>query len=243
MIKAEELNQKSNIQIDCDILSAFLDFPKFKEYDSKEEFLKNKAKVLKFHEYYDYDLLRACIYQLEDSDYAIREFLTNGLYVSNPKIEEMYLRLYGILNACYLEKGVISTLVKLFNFKNQKEINAELSELKAIQLRNKIASHSTFYETKISLIYSNDNEIEKTKFDSYKVAQKSLDKFGEKLHIVGRIGGSEKFNLKETILSFNLKIESYLDSIISKELERRDFSSEVSQLLKSQYDFVKHRRL
>ena len=102
MTDEEYLGQISKVEIYCEILLGFLRYSNIKNYQTEEEQIRQLTKKLKFQNPYDYDLFRACIDQMEDAQYAIIDFMKNGLYVKEKNHGEMYLRLYGVLNACYL---------------------------------------------------------------------------------------------------------------------------------------------
>ncbi|KKX46445.1 hypothetical protein [Sphingobacterium sp. IITKGP-BTPF85] len=142
----EYLEKFSNVQIYTDIILGILKYTIVKNNLSENEFLNCLVKKLKFQNTSDIDLLRACIDQIQDAQYAIDNFNKYGLYKQSSDLDEMYLRLYGLLNACYLQIGAIIDLIRLFNFKNQKELKMDLKSLTIIDLRNKIASHTTNYQ-------------------------------------------------------------------------------------------------
>ncbi|MGX5683269.1 hypothetical protein ACWKWW_01815 [Chryseobacterium cucumeris] len=101
--------------------------------------------MLKFEKNYDPDLFRACIDLLEDSQYAIDKVFKNGLITESNSHGEQYLRLYGVLNAYYIQLGVITDLVRLFDLDGQKQIRTDLKSAKIIELRNKLGAHTTSY--------------------------------------------------------------------------------------------------
>lgn len=229
MADKQYLRQLSNVEIYCEILLGILRYTNVKTYPSEQEHQKELTKKMKFHNLYDYDLLRACIDQMEDAQYAINEFIENGLYVKENRQGEMYLRLYGVLNACYLQIGAMTDLIRLFNFQNQKEIRKKLKALNAIELRNKIASHSTNYLDK------NHN------FSYYKVSQSSLDKKAKGVLIVGKNESeSDYVNLFEYVTEFTKTIEIYLEQITDKELYSRNFEKEAFDWMKYRHDFIKN---
>ncbi|WP_262733370.1 hypothetical protein [Gaetbulibacter sp. NE] len=228
MTDEEYLSQISKVEIYCEILLGILRYTNVKTYPTEEEQVKQLTKKLKFQNLYDFDLFRACIDQMEDAQYAINEFTENGLYIKENRQGEMYLRLYGVLNACYLQVGVITNLIKLFNFQNQKEIREELKKLNAIELRNKIASHTTSY------IDKNNN------FHYYKVAQSSLDKEANRILIVRKNEEAEHINLFDYISEFTKTMELYLEQIIDKELYSRTFKKEAFEWMKFRHDFIKN---
>lgn len=229
MTDEEYLSKISKVEIYCEILLGILRYTNVKTYSTEEEQVKQLTKKLKFQNLYDYDLFRACIDQMEDAQYAINEFTENRLYVKENRQGEMYLRLYGVLNACYLQVGVMTDLVRLFNFQNQKEIRKELKKLNAIELRNKIASHSTSYLDK------NNN------FSYYKVAQSSLDKKADRILVVGKNKNEANYvNLFDSVIEFTKSIELYLEQIIDKELYSRKFKKEAFEWMKFRHDYIKN---
>lgn len=227
MTDEEYLSQISKVEIYCEILLGILRYTNVKTYPTEEEQVKQLTKKLKFQNLYDYDLFRACIDQMEDAQYAINEFTENGLYLNEYRQGEMYLRLYGVLNACYLQIGVITDLIRLFNFKKQKAIREELKNLNAIELRNKIASHTTSYI----------DRNKKTHY--YKVAQSSLDKKANRILIVRKNEEADYINLFDYISEFTKTIELYLEQIIDKELYSRTFKKEAFEWMKFRHDFIK----
>ncbi len=227
MTDEEYLSQISKVEIYCEILLGILRYTNVKTYPTEEEQIKQLTKKLRFQNLYDHDLFRACIDQMEDAQYAINEFLENGLHVSENRQGEMYLRLYGVLNACYLQVGVITDLVRLFNFQNQKRIREQLKKTDAIELRNKIASHTTSY------IDKNNN------FHYYKVAQSSLDKKANRILIVRSNEEADYINLTKYVREFTTTIELYLEQVISKELYSRTFKKAAFEWMKFRHDFIK----
>ncbi|WP_417873748.1 hypothetical protein [Xanthomarina gelatinilytica] len=227
MTDEEYLSKISKVEIYCEILLGILRYTNVKIYPTEEEQIKQLTKKLKFQNLYDYDLFRACIDQMEDAQYAINEFVENGLYISKNRRGEMYLRLYGVLNACYLQVGAITDLIRLFNFQNQKKIRQKLKKLNAIELRNKIASHTTNY------IDKNNN------INYYKVAQSSLDKKASGILIVRKNEEVDYINLTEYVSEFTNTIEFYLEQIVNKELYSRTFKKEAFEWMEFRHNFIK----
>ncbi len=228
MTDDEYLIQLSKVEIYTEILLGILRYTEVKNYSSEEDYVKRLTKKLKFNNTYDYDLYRACIDQIEDAQYAIKEVKTNGLATKSENIGEMYLRLYGVLNACYLQLGSIIDIVRLFNFTNQKEIKENLKSLKIIEIRHKIASHSTNYE-----------DLNK-RFSYFKVAQSTLSKSATNILIVGKNDDEmERFNLIPLLENFTERIEYYLEQVINKELYSRSFKKDLFEWMKYRHDFIK----
>ena len=229
MTDHEYLSQLTKVEIYCEILLAILRYTEVKSYSSDDEYIKILTKKLKFQNSHDFDLYRACIDQTEDAQYAINDFNKNGLSTKSGEIGEMYLRLYGVLNSCYLQSSCIIDFVRLFNFTNQKEVKADLKSLKIIEIRNKIASHSTNYQD------SDKN------FSYFKLVQSSLSKSGKNISIVGKnYVDNESFDISELLLDFTKKIEFYLDKIIEKELYSRRFRKDLFEWMEYRHSFIKN---
>lgn len=87
---------------------------------------------------------------LNDTTLAIDNFLEYGLegHSDGKDPDEMYLRLYGILNACYLQQFAIYNLYKICSLQNIDKTLKELNNLKIYELRNKLGAHSNDYKNK-----------------------------------------------------------------------------------------------
>ncbi len=226
MTDEEYLSMISKVEIYTEILLGILRYTSVKSINDELEYKTELTKKLKFENLTDPDLLRACIDLIEDSQYAIKEVYKNGLYVNSENDGEMYLRLYGVLNAIYLQLGGIIDLMKLFNIQEQKQIKQHLKSMKIIEFRNKVGSHTTKYN------------IPNTKeFDFYKLAQSTLSKWGNNLLIVGK-DDSEYFDLIINMKDFTQEIEKVLEKIVNKELFGRKFKKEHFEWMKFRYDFI-----
>lgn len=227
----EYLDKLSTIAIYADILLGILRYTRVKERNDEEKYSIELTKNLKFEKTTDPDLFRACIDLIEDSQFAIDEFYKNGLITNDDNFGERYLRLYGVLNATYLQLGAILDLIRIFNLPNQKEIKSRLKSLKIIELRNKIASHTTNYK------------IPNTKSDSdfFKLAQSTISRWGNSLLIVSK-DDYEEIDLRPNLERFTAEIERVLEEIIQKELSSRRFVKEHSEWLQERHYYIKNYR-
>jgi len=226
MTDEEYLSLHSRIEIYAQILLGILRYTPVKNIYEEEQYRKELTKKLKFEKLTDPDLLRACIDLVEDSQYAIENVYKNGLQKKEEDLGEMYLRLYGVLNASYLQLGAILDLNRLFNVPNQKAKKEKLKSLKLIEIRNKLASHTTNYNI------PNSNEI-----DFYKLAQSTLSKWGGNILIVGK-DNSEEVDIIEILKDFTKEIEINLEEITKKELFSRKFKKDHFEWLEYRYNFI-----
>lgn len=233
MTNEKYLEQKSNIHIYCEILLGFLQYTEVKVELTQENYDKMLCKKMKFQNHYDLKQFRSCIDLLEDTQDAINEVQESGLTTKFNSHGEMYLRLYGVLNACWLQTEAIIDLTRLFNLKTQFEIKNKLKSFKIIEVRNKIASHTTNYKIR---------NIEKGEIDFFRLTQTSINKWGNKLHIVSSKSVSEEINLIDIMKEFTHQIERILNEIVQKELETRKFKREPLEWLLERFNFIQERQ-
>lgn len=232
MTDEEYLSQLSTIEIYAEILLGILRYTNVKTYNDEQKYKAELTKKLKFEKQTDFELYRSCIDLIEDTQNAINEVFENGLTTKLEHQGEMYLRLYGVLNAYYLQLGAVIELMKLFNLKNQKDIIKNLKLSKIIETRNKIVSHTTSY------IVPNSNK----EIDFFKLAQSTLSKWGNGILIVGK-ESSEEIDLIPIMQIFTKEIENILEEIIKKELFSRTFKKESFEWLEFRYNFIKRDKL
>jgi hypothetical protein len=111
-----------------------------KIWDSKKEIVK----TLRLQKPKDWDFICASMDILDDALLAIENFLNFGL--GGPtKYEpdgEKYLRLYGVLNATYLQQYAILELYIKNNLSNPRSIKGKIKRLKINEIRHKLGAHS-----------------------------------------------------------------------------------------------------
>jgi hypothetical protein len=82
-----------------------------------------------------------------DASTAIHNFLQFGLDgpTKYDEVGERYLRLYGVLNASYIQQEAIHNLYKLANVTHPREIKRKIGSLKIREVRHKLGAHSNDY--------------------------------------------------------------------------------------------------
>ena len=227
MTDKEYLNSFTFVEFYAMLLREVLRLVSIKNRFDEEKFIKEITEKLKFQNQTDFRLFEACIDLLEDAESAINEVEKNGLITSADHFGEMYLRLYGVLNAHYQQMNTVIDLIRLFNFKNQKELTAKLKTLKIIELRNKLASHTTNYAIPNT----------KKESDFFRLAQSSISKRGHNLLIVGK-NGSETVDINPMMEEFRNEIIKILDLIINIGIYKRSFKKEHFEYLDFRYKYL-----
>jgi len=211
MTDEEYLNRLNKIEIYSEILLGVLRYIPVRNYKDNNDYKQVLNKNLKFENDDGHLRLRACIDLIEDSQTAISEFNKNGLATKSENLPEMYLRLYGVLNAVYLQKQSIIELIELFKIPNKRKIIAEFQVLKIIELRNKIGAHTLNYKEEI--------QSKTSRIEYYRLTQSTISKWGNGLVLVSNYDKIYNYDLKTLINEFTGYVEFYLDSISGKALK------------------------
>jgi hypothetical protein len=126
--------------------TAFRDLVTFKNWGSDQ----NVKDTLKLNKAEDWSFICTALDVIGDTTLAISNFLEFGLegHTDGNDFGEKYLRLYGVLNASYLQQFAVFSLYKRCNLEKLDDVKQELSNLKIYELRNKLGAHSTDYKNK-----------------------------------------------------------------------------------------------
>jgi hypothetical protein len=101
------------------------------------------AKRLKFEKPEYWMAFGSCLYTYTDSSMAIRGFFK--LSKNNSDVDLNYLKLFGFLNAVYLQLGSIKKLMEVVKLPNKTMIEKNLKKHEIIHARNILASHTLDY--------------------------------------------------------------------------------------------------
>ena len=117
------------------------------ERETFDEFIK---RSLKLNSADDWGVLCASMDVIDDSLLGIENFLRFG--IDGPTkygdMGEKYIRLYGALNATYLQQQAVSNLFKISNTDSPKSAQEKINSLLIRTIRHKIGAHAVDYENK-----------------------------------------------------------------------------------------------
>lgn len=210
MTDIEYLKLKSNKEILGELFRSLIAYAGVNRSLPVEEFNKELQKTLQFENIDDSYLLESCADLIEDTDYAIQEFIKNGLQTKQNSQGELYLRLYGILNAIYLQINTIVELVEIFKIPNKKVIVSRFKNLDIYKLRNMVGSHTVNYTI------DNSKKPNKENTDFFKVAQTSIDKWSTNLLVVSQKTNCYNFDLKQSVVDYIQVSDKVLLDICNK---------------------------
>lgn len=114
---------------------------------STETALQFIKRQFKFNREEDWGLLCASMDLVGDTTLAIQNFERFGIEGPTKYNDwgEKYLRLYGLLNAVYLQQSAVLNLYKVFQVPNQTEFKSKIDALQITEIRHKVASHTVNY--------------------------------------------------------------------------------------------------
>lgn len=104
------------------------------------------VKRLCFSKREDWMVFGSCLYTFEDAEMAIRGYFDTAESRHSRDFE--YLRLFGFLNAVYLQLGAIDRLCGIVGVDGKKSVIRDLRAHELIRCRNMLASHTVAYMSK-----------------------------------------------------------------------------------------------
>lgn len=109
-----------------------------------EIFIQSALKLTKPE---DWGFICSSMDIINDSLLGIEHFCKYG--VDGPTkyddFGEKYIRLYGVLNATYIQQQALLNLHRIANVPNLREIEGQVANLKVREVRNKLGAHSVDY--------------------------------------------------------------------------------------------------
>jgi hypothetical protein len=112
-----------------------------------ESTLRWIKRQFRFNKEEDWGLLCASMILVEDTSLAIQNFERFKLEgpTKYEDLGEKYLRLYGLLNAIYLQQWAVQRMYGVFQVPRLGVLKAEIQALRITELRHKLASHTLNY--------------------------------------------------------------------------------------------------
>lgn len=206
----QTLIEKYN-QLQKDILSDFA--IKLNGEIAKNEFRKEVKNFYGFESTFSWNILLNAFYIIEDTELAKNSFYKFQLQGPSRHIDygEKYLRLYGILNAIYLQSQAIINLIEIHKINNKQLLVKKLKELDILKIRNKIGSHSSNYIS--------EDENEENNFHVYEICRNELH--SEKIILMRNQNKFEEYNLSKEIKKIDIEFENILSIILNKLLKKK----------------------
>ena len=183
---------------------------KIAEVADKANYKEELKDLLKFQHIDDIERFRACIDLLEDTEYAIINAFQFQLGDLRKRADdgEMYLRLYGILNAVYLQTNAYIVLCNLLNYNERDKLQTVLKKLRIYEFRSIAGAHT--------IDHLHNNPTKNRKRTSFKVLQASLNnRCGNNIIAIDESGRVLRFNLLNLLSEYELITRELLINIVT----------------------------
>ncbi len=159
-----------------------------KNYNGNDDYNLKLSKKFGLDSCYDHTIIDSFIFLLEDTDCAIQDFIDFGLdgHTRHNNVGERYLRLYGFLNAVYLQHSVPVQLAEVFKLGNKKkQISEALNRTRIIKFRAIAGSHTVNH------------------FDQkfFRLSQMTLNGNGDQIRFIGK-DESDTINLRLELFEY-----------------------------------------
>ncbi len=179
--------------------------------NGSENLIQFTNKYFGFNTKFGWNILMNAFFIFEDTELIKKDFKEFELQgpCRHKNTGEKYLRLYGILNSMYQQFLATKNLMELFKLPHKKPYIKQLQKSSCIELRNKIASHSSNY------LNNKNSKI----FNVYEISREGLE--NGKIRLIKNQADWEYYDLVSSINDFNNTIQEVMSKIIRKFIEKK----------------------
>jgi|JI6StandDraft_1071083.scaffolds.fasta_scaffold13747_3 hypothetical protein len=206
------------------------------------DYEKQFKKRLKFQSKTDWKRYRASIDLLDDTEYAIIsafEYQLGDLGNKNKDFNGIYLRLYGILNAVYLQMSAFEELACLLNYSSRDNITDLFKQLDIYKLRNIAGAHTLDYKYDPTIL---ENE-QKT---SFRIYQCYLEETGNNISALSQHGKILEYNLLDILNEYEEKARALLilitkhaiKNLVNDKNHRVELTKQLDEKVKNLIDYL-----
>ncbi len=178
------------------------------------DFEEDYRKRLRFQKQTDWKRYRGCVDLIEDTELAILSafrYQLGDLKNKNQDYGETNIRLYGILNAVYLQMNALKEIANLLNYSERNIVKSSFEALDIYKLRNIAGAHTSDYEySKQDILKLKDIK----KNTSFRIVQVHLEKTGSRIEVIDENSISSQFNLLELLGEYESLATSLLVKLI-----------------------------
>lgn len=220
--------EKQEITYKEDLVNILLRLLEIAAHELKKSanFERDYMKYLKFQSQVDWKRYRASLDLIVDTEYAITNAFEYQLGKSDSNKGENYLRLYGVLNAVYLQMSAYKEISMLLNYPLKDAVKTDFNKLAIYKLRNIAASHTVNYKDE-------KNNLENSKpSKTYRLIQSELEYTGSKILIITENNERLEFNLLEVLGEYEKMSRVLLINLINHAIKNLVYKSEHKEQMK-----------
>lgn len=203
-------------------------------------------KRLRFQKQTDWKRFRASVDLLDDTEYAIMSafrYQLGDMRIDNRDTGELFLRLYGVLNAVYLQINAFRVLANLVNLYDSKQEDTNLKKLGIYRLRNIVAAHTIDYQYDDG--FHKKHGINGT--TSFRIVQSRLEKTGSNIEALDENGISLEFNLLNLLTEYEAAAKTLLlklthhsiNTLVLRKEDKAELRRRLNEMLPYLIDYSK----
>ncbi len=212
-----------------------------------ENFEEAYRKRLQFQKQTDWKRFRASVDLLDDTESAIQSvfrYQLGDLSNNNKDCGEMNLRLYGILNAVYLQMSAYKVIANLLNYPERDNITSFFEQLDIYKLRGIAGAHTVDYTYDKQTLVNQKGIHKKT---SFRVVQMHLENTGRKITVLDENNITYEFNLLKILAEYEKLatdllvrlITHSINSLVNTKEDKAFFRDRLKELLPNLMDYSK----
>lgn len=236
----EEKYDKSDI---ADLLSAII-YDVSQAIPYQDNFWKAYSEKMGFKNIEESKRFQACIDLIITTEGAIINAFEYqlGEMSKNESWGEKYLRLYGILNAVYLQSSALKGIGKLLNFPSTEQQYLKIQKLDIYDLRKVAGAHTVDYT-----VWGISNEGKKTRGkNSYRIVDFHLKKTGNRIQALDESNKWKEFNLLQGLVEYQNVSIPYtqelvafaIEKFITKKTSKTSFKKDLELYCKNLVDYT-----
>lgn len=211
------------------------------------DFEEAYRKRLKFQKQTDWRRFRASVDLLDDTESAIQSvfrYQLGDLSNNNEDYGEMNLRLYGILNAVYLQMGAYKVLANLLNYPDRDNVSSSFEQLDIYKLRGIAGAHTVDYTYDEQTLANQKGINKKT---SFRVVQMHLENTGRNITVLDENNITYEFNLLKILAEYEKLatdllvrlINHSVKTLVNTKEDKAFFRDRLKELIPNLMDYSK----
>jgi len=207
-----------------------------RDIKNSDNFDEDYKKRLKFQKKTDWKKFRASIDLLDDTEYALMSFFKyqlGNLKNQNKDTGELYLRLYGILNAVYLQIEAYKQLSNLLNYPDRDKVKKKFEQLDIYKLRGIAGAHTVDYLYDKETLGKQKNINQTT---SFRIVQMHLEETGSNIVALDENNITFNFNLLYCLYEYERIATELLVNLIKHSIKTLIFDKETKTKMRERLD-------
>lgn len=201
----------------ADILSAII-YDVSQGIPHQEDFWNRYSERMGFNNIEESKRFQACIDLTLTTESAIINAFEYQLgdLAKKEGFGEKYLRLYGILNAIYLQSSALKGIGELLKFPSSEQLYSKIQKLDIYDLRKVAGAHTVDYT-----VWRISDDMKKTKTkNSFRIVDFHLEKTGKRIQALDESNKWKEFNLLQGLMEYQDVSVFFIQELVTFAIEK-----------------------